>query len=158
MTRLLLHAGTRSSLLSRAFWQRPLPNLLLVFGMALSTDLWADHLQGELTVSWLPPHDRPGGVVPRASMAEKCDLLCLLSLGRCGLLRVHPFPSGKCSPSVSSDEIESGPHSSICAPIEGWERGPLSTPPPAKGEVLSGFHCMLEDLIPSGQLPSPLHI
>lgn len=100
MTRLLLHAGTCSSLLSRAFWERPLSNLLLVFGPELSTDLWADHLQGELTTSWLPPHDRPRGVVPRASIAEKRDLLCLLSPGRCGPLSVHPSPSGKCSPSV----------------------------------------------------------
>lgn len=154
MTRLLLHVGTRSSLLSGAFWERPLSNLLLVFGIELSTDLWADHLQGELTLSWLPPHDRPRGVVPRASIAEKCNLLCLLSLGHCSPLNVHPFPSGKCSPSVSSE----------------WSSAP-SAPPLNAGNVVpsallhlqrvrsfQGFIACWKTSSPQDNCPPPAHI
>lgn len=41
---------------------------------------------------------------------------------------------GNIVPLVFLNGRKSGPHSCICAPIEYWECGPLSTPPPAKGE------------------------
>lgn len=129
MTRSLLEAGTRSSLVSRALWERSLSNFLLLFGMGLSKDLKADHLRDELITSWLPP---PWHTERRGPLYLHCCLEMCAPLFHC-LLGAHTLPSGKYSP-FSVSEWKSGPHSCICAPIEYWECGPLSTPPPAKGE------------------------
>lgn len=155
VTRSLLHAGTCSSLLSRAFWERPLSNLLLFFGMELSRELW-----GELITSSLPPpwHQEMWSLItPLLLRSVVHSGYCLLSTVACSLHTRSLL--GNVVPSVSLDERKSGPHSSICALTECWELGPFSTPPPAKGEVLfQGSHCMLGDLIPSRQLLYPLYI
>lgn len=157
VTRSQLHPGTRSSLLSRALWEGPLANFLLLDGSCPEICKRVT-FEVNLPLPGCHLYDLPRDVVPAAFVAaEKCGSLFIVTwelwpavYSRCLL--------GNVVPSVSLDGRKTCPHRAVVPPLNTGKVMPSPYLLSPRMRSSQDSHCMLGDLIRSGQLPYLLHI